>query len=375
MKVAINTLIVTQTGGGGKTFLTNLVAHMAEVDKNTTYYLLVSPLNEGLFRGLRENFKRVMVPLGSRNRPLRELYLQVLVPYYVAKHKIDSLLSYGNIGTLFPGCKQAVIVDGAQTLRSTRRRYAPGTVSSVRAVYYDLMSPLSLKRATRVITVSQFMKRQLVNQSGLSSDKVAVIYEGIDIKNFSGDQIEPEGPSLPRPYILFLSDLYKHKNADKLIEAFAILKRRNDIPHKLAIVGRDYGTGEMLRQLAHRLGVMECTFFTGPVPHDAVAAVYRNADVFVHPSSFESFGLPVLEAMASGTPVIASNGTAIPEIVGDAGLTVDPADVEGLADSIHSVITDQYLRESLVRKGYERARSFTWERTAKETVKVLEDLT
>ena len=122
------------------------------------------------------------------------------------------------------------------------------------------------------------------------------------------------------------------------------------------------------------MGVAESTIFTGPVPHDAVASVYRNADVFVHPSAFESFGLPVLEAMASGTPVVASNRTAVPEIVGDAGLIVDPADVEGMADSIHRVITDRSLRDTLVRKGYERAKSFTWEQAARDTVKVLEDM-
>lgn len=375
MKVAINTLIVTQAGGGGKTFLTNLVAHLAEVDKSTTYYLILSPLNEGLFLGLGENFKRVMVPLSSRNRPLRELYLQFLVPYYMAKNKIDALLSYGNIGTLFPGCKQAVIVDGAQTLRSTRRRYAPGTVSKSRAIYYDLMSPLSLRHATKVITVSRFMKQELVEEGGLPADKVTIIYEGIDVSNFSGDHGMAAGPELPRPYILFLSDLYKHKNADKLIEAFAILKTRHHIPHNLAIVGRDYGnTGDNLRRTADTLGVAESTIFTGPVPHDAVASVYRNADVFVHPSAFESFGLPVLEAMASGTPVVASNRTAVPEIVGDAGLIVDPADVEGMADSIHRLITDRSLRDTLVRKGYERAKSFTWEQAARDTVKVLEDM-
>ena len=375
MNVAINTLIITQSSGGGKTFLTNLVAHIAEIDKHNIYYLIVSGLNESLFGNVGENFKKVTVPLRSNNRPLRGFYQQILVPYYVAKHKVDVLLSYGNIATLFPGCKQAVIVDGAQTLRGTRRRYAPGTVSRIRTIYFDVMLPLSLKRASCVITVSEFMKKELVNGGGIPAQKVTVIHEGIDDKHFSTEHNEAEAPGLPRPYILFLSDLHKHKNADKLIYAFAILKRRSDIPHKLVIVGRDYGnTGKMLRQQAHRLGVTENTIFTGPVPHEAVAGVYRNADVFVLPSAFESFGLPVLEAMASGTPVIASNGTAIPEILGDAGLTVDPADVEGLADSLHSVITDRRLRDSLVRKGYERARSFTWERAARDTVKVLEDL-
>ena len=375
MNVAINTLIITQSSGGGKTFLTNLVAHIAEIDKHNIYYLIVSGLNESLFGNVGENFKKVTVPLRSNNRPLRGFYQQILVPYYVAKHKVDVLLSYGNIATLFPGCKQAVIVDGAQTLRGTRRRYAPGTVSRIRTIYFDVMLPLSLKRASCVITVSEFMKKELVNGGGIPAQKVTVIHEGIHDKHFSTEHNEAEAPGLPRPYILFLSDLHKHKNADKLIYAFAILKRRSDIPHKLVIVGRDYGnTGKMLRQQAHRLGVTENTIFTGPVPHEAVAGVYRNADVFVLPSAFESFGLPVLEAMASGTPVIASNGTAIPEIVGDAGLTVDPADVEGLADSLHSVITDRRLRDSLVRRGYERARSFTWERAARDTVKVLEDL-
>ena len=371
MRVAINTLIVSPMGGGGtRTFITNLVRHISEVDRETTYHLLVSPVNQHMFSGMADNFLVSTLPLRSNNRPLRGLFQQLLVPYYIRKYKVDVLLSPGNVATLFPGCKQVLIVDGAQALRETRRRYAPGSVSRARAAYFDLMLPLSLRRTSAVITVSQFMKGEIV-QGGVPQDKVAVIYEGIDATRFSSNGKKGSGPDLPQPYILFLSDLHPYKNGDKLIRAFAVLKTDQGFPHSLVIVGRSFGgCGEELGRLAEELGVQASVLFTGPVAYEFLAGVYGNADVFVHPSGFESFGLPVLEAMACGTPVIGSDRTSLPEIIGDAGLTVDPDDLDALADSIRRVLTDPALREELVRKGLERARQFTWESAARETVKL-----
>lgn len=371
MRVAINTLIVSPTGGGGtRTFITNLVRHISQVDRETTYHLLVSPINKHMFSGMAANFVLSTLPLRSNNRPLRGLFQQLLVPYYIRKHKVDVLLSPGNVATLFPGCKQVLIVDGAQALRDTRRRYAPGSVSRARAAYFDLMLPLSLRRTSAVITVSQFMKGEIV-QGGVPLDKVAVIYEGIDATRFSSNGKEGTGPDLPQPYILFLSDLHPYKNGDKLIRAFAKLKADWAIPHSLVMVGRSFGgCADELGRLAEELDVQDSVLFTGPVAYESLARVYGNADVFVHPSSFESFGLPVLEAMSCGTPVIGSDRTSLPEIVGDAGLTVDPEDVDAMADSIRRVITEPTLAEELRQKGLERARTFTWEAAARETVKL-----
>ena len=373
--MAINTLIVTPSGGGGRTYLSNLVRHIAEIDKRTSYYLFVSRRNESLFHEVGENFQRVLVPSPSRNRPFMVLWQQLLIPYYVGKHRVNVLLSYGNIATLFPRCRQVVIVDGAQTLRRTRLRYAPDSVSRARSIYFDIMSPLSLRRASRVITVSQFMKKELVKSGRVPAHKVSVVYEGIDINEFSGKKTSVSQPNLPQPYILFLSDLYKHKNVDKLIRAFPILKASHNIPHNLVIVGRDNNNiSRGMRELAHRLGVMESTIFTGPVEYESVPDIYRNADVFVYPSGLESFGLPVLEAMACSTPVVGSNRTAIPEVVGDAGITVDVDDAEALADAIYQVLADQSLRSALVQKGRERALTFTWERAARDTIRVLDEV-
>ena len=375
MKVAINTLVVTPTGGGGKTFLTNLVRNIAKIDKNTAYYLIVSRFNEGLFERVGENCKLISIPAPFKNRLYMAFIQQLLIPYYIARHKIDALVSYGNIATLFPGCKQVLIADGAQTIRGARRRHAPDTISKSRAFYFDVMLPLSLKRATQVVTVSDYMKKELVKAGRIPEQKVTVIYEGIDINHTSVKESAVEGFNLPRPYLLFVSDIYKHKNADKILKAFHILKRNYEIPHKLVVVGRDMvNMLESLLQQADELGVAGDTIFTGPVPHKEIAGIYRNADAFVFPSAFESFGLPVLEAMACGVPVIASNSTAVPEIVGDAGLSVDPNDAGALADAIYSVITDRTLRESLIKKGYERASTFTWESAARGMSKVLEDV-
>ena len=374
MKVAINTLVVASSGGGGETYLTNLVRHISHIDSDTTYYLFVSRLNKSLFKELGGNFKRIVTPVGSNNRPLRAFYQQVLIPYHIARHGINLLLSYGNIATLFPGCKQVLIVDGAQSLRKTRRQYAPHGISRARALYFDVMLPLSLRRSSHVITVSQFMKDRLVEEGGVPPHKVSVVHEGVDVDDLPAEYRQ-DGPDIPEPYILHLSDLYRHKNVDKLLQAFSILKASYGVSHKLAIVGMDrQRLLEPLRQLGEKLGVLDDIIFVGPVPHGATPAIYRKADVFVHPSAFESFGLPVLEAMACGTPVVASNRTAIPEVAGDAGLIVDPEDVEALADAIYKVIAERSLREQLLRRGYERVNSFKWEEAARKAVELIQEV-
>ena len=129
-----------------------------------------------------------------------------------------------------------------------------------------------------------------------------------------------------------------------------------------------------LKRIIDKEKLSDAVIFTGAVPHERTFPLYKNADVFVYPSSVESFGLPVLEAMSCGTPVVASNRMSIPEVAGDAALIVDPDNIEEMAEAIYKVINDEKLREDLIKKGYKRVKQFSWEKTAMETLRVFKEL-
>jgi glycosyltransferase involved in cell wall biosynthesis len=178
---------------------------------------------------------------------------------------------------------------------------------------------------------------------------------------------------LPEGYVLFVGSVERRKNLRGLLQAYARLLE-TDVACPLVIVGtRRRGAGEIGRTL-QELHLEESVIFTGYVPDADLPAIYTGADLFVFPSLYEGFGLPPLEAMACGTPVVCSNAASLPEVVGDAAIMVDPYDVEGLAEAMLRVLTDADLREHLRRKGLERARQFTWERTARETVAVYREV-
>ncbi|MCD6449717.1 MAG: glycosyltransferase family 4 protein [Thermotogaceae bacterium] len=374
MRIAINTLSIAPTRGGAKTYLTSLVRHLAKMDQENDYFLFVTPLNDTLFEGLGENFKKIRLFLWSDNRAMRLFLEQFAIPYYVRKYKIDVLFSPGNVGTLFPRCKQVIVVHGPLTVRALRQQYAPKEVPRIFSLFYDIMLPLSLKSAQKVIVVSQSMKEWLLRQVSVTDLKIRVVYEGVDLSLFS-PRAEGKRVSIGRPYILFLSTLFRYKNADKVIQAFGLVKRHYSIPHELVIGGRDPG-GRVaeLKRLSEKQGVADSVRFLGQVPFELVPDLYKHADIFLYPSTLESFGLPPLEAMACGTPVIGSNRCSVPEVIGDAGLIVDPDNIKEMGEAIYRLLNDQKLRNRLIQKGFERVKMFTWERAARETLQVFKEV-
>lgn len=372
MNIAINTLSVTPQRGGAKTYLVNIVKSLADVDKDNSYYLMVSPINEALFKVKSKNFKKITLPLYSDNIALRLLLEQFLIYFYTKKYKIDVLFSPGNFSTLFPGCRQVLVMQNSLIIGHVRKEHVPNEASFLRNLGYNLMFPLSIKSADKIIAVSHDIKKHLLSQMTIPEQKIQVVYEGVDMtmNKDSGTM-----PMFPKPYILFLSTLFKYKKLDRLLMAFVLLKKDYNIPHFLVVVGRDpKGEIKNLKRIVERERLSEQIIFAGVLPHNEIEAVYKNADVFVYPSAVESFGLPVLEAMACGTPVVASNRMSVPEICGDAALIVDPDNVMELADAIYRAVTDETLRKTLARKGLERVRKFTWKKAAQETIEVFKEI-
>ncbi|KXB08104.1 hypothetical protein AKJ55_01440, partial [candidate division MSBL1 archaeon SCGC-AAA382M17] len=223
------------------------------------------------------------------------------------------------------------------------------------------------------ITPSSSTKKDLIRFFGLQREKIKVIPLGVD-REFFNPKNKENCPNMEystkKPYILFLGDLIPRKNLLSLIKAFSILKNRKV---QLVIGGGERCGGEYkskLIALADNLNIKERIEFLGYVTKKRLPYLYSNAEVFVYPSLYEGFGIPLLEAMACGTPVITSSISSLPEVIGNAGMMIDPHDIEGLSEAIHKVIKSDTLQRKMKRKGMKRAKRFSWEKTAKKTFQV-----
>jgi glycosyltransferase involved in cell wall biosynthesis len=256
------------------------------------------------------------------------------------------------------------------------------------------LAPLSARRAAHILTVSQHAKREIVERYGLSPDKITVTYEA------AGEQFRPiaDPASLQAvrakygigdsPFALALGNLQPRKNIARLVTAFGQLvngqrstvngQRSSETDYRLPITdnrslvvaGKAQWRESEVFQAVQRAGLAGRVVFPGYVDDADLPALYSAAAVFVYPSLYEGFGLPPLEAMACGTPVISSNAASLPEVVGDAALLIDPNDIAALAQALHNVLAEPALHADLRRRGFDRAAQFSWQRCAAETLAV-----
>ncbi|RMH79345.1 MAG: glycosyltransferase family 1 protein [Acidobacteria bacterium] len=229
--------------------------------------------------------------------------------------------------------------------------------------YMRFLLPRIIRSSTKVVCISENTKKDLVEYYGIEEhDKLVVIYPGANLKRFSTYEKEEKGATDSEEYVLYVGALRRYKNVLKLIKA---IERLKDFNLKLLIVGDNRGGYyKELTDYVRNRGIEHLVSFLGYVDDKTLTNLYRGAKAFVFPSLYEGFGLPPLEAMACGCPVIASNTSSIPEACGDAAIYFDPEDIEDMAKKIHLVLYNQNLRSLLIKKGIERAKKFTWEKTA-----------
>jgi glycosyltransferase involved in cell wall biosynthesis len=243
----------------------------------------------------------------------------------------------------------------------------------LRAIYRHWL-PRVLPCLDTVMTVSQASKADIVHYMNIATEKVHVAYAGVspDYRPVPNEKVAKTRArySLPEGYILFVGSIEEQrKNLRRLLQAYALLREAGATP-PLVIVGARKWKYKRIIEKVSSINPEQHVILTGYVPEPDLPALYAGASVFVFPSLYEGFGLPPLEAMACGTPVVCSNASSLPEVVGDAAMTVDPYDVEALADAIRQVLSDANLRDELRGKGLKQARRFTWERTAWQTLAV-----
>jgi glycosyltransferase involved in cell wall biosynthesis len=338
------------------TYIRNLLRQLARLDHDSEFVLFCRPEDIKALKALGENFR----PVGqtSGNYSIAE---QFRIPLALQRERVTLFHAPHYVLPPLVPCRSVVTIHDCIHLMFPQ--YLPNRF----ALGYARMSmSLASRRATRILTVSESSKRDIIRFFGTSPAKIDVIYNSYD-ERFG---IEPreeevvrvrERYQLQSEFVLYAGNVKPHKNLERLIEAFHIVRNRGLDHLKLVLIGDDISRYAALRHAVHRHQLHKYVRFLGYLPEETLAVMYRLAAVFVFPSLYEGFGLPPLEAMASGTPVVTSNLSSLPEVAGDAAMLVDPYDPHAIADGIYRVLADQQLRFDLQRKGLARARQFSWE--------------
>ncbi|MCQ2584840.1 MAG: glycosyltransferase family 4 protein [Treponema sp.] len=235
----------------------------------------------------------------------------------------------------------------------------------------------NLKKADYIIAFSEIIKKDLV-ENGFSESSIRVVHNGLDHKifypvlNLDSDILDIKPFAIKRPYFIYCSSISGvEKNHLNLVKAFEIFKEKTGLPQRLVIAGNDGEYSEVLHKAAFDSSCAEDIFITGYFQFESLAKLYAGSDACIFPARNEGVGMPVLEAMACGVPVICSNSGALPEIGGDAPLYFDPDDINEMASLMEKVVQDQDLRSEMIRKGADRVSTFNWETTVAETLNVL----
>lgn len=238
---------------------------------------------------------------------------------------------------------------------------------SERVQYFQKNFYTQLMKCDHIITGSKFTKSEIIERTGISSEKITVIYHGVN-----HDVFYPRSEAPAQKYLLAVGSIEPRKNLKNLLEAYTKLDRNIKDRYNLILVGASGWNNSEIMDLIESL--KEWVQYSGYVSDEALAHLYSQASLFIYPSLYEGFGIPPLEAMACGVPVVASKASSLPEVCGDAAYYVDPLDADSITEAIITVLNDENLKNDLVKKGLSRAKEFSWERSAKAHLAVFEEV-
>jgi glycosyltransferase involved in cell wall biosynthesis len=364
MRIGIDATALPPQAVGAANYIINLIQTLLRIDATNEYVIFSKLAHASLFDSTRAEIVQAVLP----SPVLRIAWEQTALPFLARQRRLDLLHSPHYTMPLAKTCR--VIV----TIHDLTFFLDPQMHLPYKRIFFRTMIPLSARRADALITISESTRQDLLRFLPLDARRVTAIPLGVAARFSPLDDAAATDKirnkyRLPARFILAVGVLEPRKNLPTLVRAFRALVEQG-LPHSLVLVGhKGWMFDELFRTIAN-LDLAQRVIFTGYVPEEELPLVYNAADLFVYPSLYEGFGLPILEAMACGVPVITSNLSSMPEVAGDAGILVDPNDVNALADAMTRVLTDRVLRATLAAKGLARARSFSWERMAQETLAV-----
>ena len=360
LRIAIDARKLRDFGIG--TYIRNILTELSRLDRTTEYVVLCRPDDLESGDVLGRNFR--MVP---ETAPTYSVAEQFRIPVSLAREGVRLVHEPHYVLPALVRCRSVVTIHDCIHLMFPQ--YLPGRLAYV---YAKGSMWTAARKANRILTVSEASKRDILRFFKVPPEKVEVIYNAIDERflapaNPERMDLVKQRYQLDHPFVLYVGNIKPHKNIERLIGAFARVRARGCDPDlRLVIIGDEISKYPGLRQSVHKHKLDKYVRFLGFQPTDTLAALYRLARAFVFPSLYEGFGLPPLEAMACGTPVVTSNLSSLPEITGGAALLVDPYDVEAIADAMCQAVTNDALRADLISRGIQRARSFSWTQSVRK---------
>lgn len=359
-RIGVNALYLIPGGvGGTEIYLREILAALAEIDANNQYFIFTNLETGADLIPRQANFLLVPQAVHASFRPGRILWEQIVLPREAARWRLDAMFNPGFTGPLAARCSNVT------TFHDLQHKRHPEHFRWFDLPFWRILLWASARRSGRLIVPSEATRADLLRFYGIPPERVAVIPHGVNAEFYK----------LPRQYLepllLCVSTLHPHKNIESLIRAYAHKARKQ----RLVLAGmRGFHTRPIERLIA-KLELEDRIEITGWIPRDKLLALYDRAWAFVYPSTFEGFGMPVLEAIAAGIPTACSDIAPLREVVGgaagDAALLFDPSDEDAIAEAIDRVVEDENLRRRLAESGPKRARTFTWRRAASATLAAL----
>lgn len=342
---------------GVEHYAKQLILHLAKIDSVNQYILYLQTQPEDWFLSLPENFKVKVIPF-----PI--FWTQLRLSWEMLWHAPDVLfVSASTLPLIHP--------KSVYTEHDVAWVYYPEIFTFYMRWFHRVFSWLARTSSTKIISISENTKQDLIKHYQVSSQKISVVPHGYEEtgRDFSHITSEIEA-QLPDKYILFLSTIQPRKNVIGLIEAFRELKNEHpELPHKLVVVGKPGWKYEP--SLAAIEKNKDIVVYLGRVADEDRWPIFNRADLFIHPSFYEGFGMWILEAFECGVPVAVSNNSSLPEVGGEAAIYFDPSKREEIKQAIWKVLSDPKLAEDMVNRGYKRLKDFSWEKCARETLEVL----
>jgi glycosyltransferase involved in cell wall biosynthesis len=359
VRIGINALYLIPGGvGGTEIYLRELLAALADLDQTNEYLVFTNLETQFDLVPKQANFHWKPQAVHARFRPARILWEQIVLPFEAARYRLDVLFNPGFTAPLSSPCRQVTVFHDLQHKRH------PEYFRWFDLPFWQFLLWMAAHRSHRLIAVSEATRSDLLRFYSIPKERIAVVHHGVEPAFSRLDRSHTES------YLLCVSTLHPHKNLPRLIRAYGRKKR----DFRLILAGLRGFHAEAIERLIEDLKLQDSVRITGWVPREELYSLYARARAFVYPSTFEGFGMPVLEAMAAGIPVACSDIPPLREVAADAALFFDPLNEDDIASGIERVMSDASLQERLTTAGRERARPFTWVRCAEQTLKVLSDV-
>ncbi|MFQ5998545.1 MAG: glycosyltransferase family 4 protein [Candidatus Bathyarchaeia archaeon] len=366
MKIGVMLRHFKRQPGGLGTYTNNLLDYLLKIDTKNHYVFTYK--DENLLGSYLPypNVEEIVVRSSSNLT-----WDQIAIPTVAKRKELDLIFNPKLTVPIFSRCKKLFTMAGGDWF------VFPHNYVWYDRIYHKVFAPLYFRSADAIISISESATQDIINNVKVDEEKIHTIHLGVNehfrpIDDEQHLEAVARRYNLPEHFILFVGQIYPMKNVGGIIKAFA--KFHKQIPHKLVIVGKPGLKYKKELALIDKYNLGKHVTLIGWIPYEDLPAFYNLAELFLFPSLYEGFGIPLLEAMACGCPVVTSNRGATGEVVGDAAMLVDPTDASSISNGVYDVMTQPELRQDLIDRGFKRVKNFSWERCARETLALFESL-